>query len=187
MVKIILALDVLSKQKAIDVIKKNRKKIDMVKIGLPLILYTYPEIIYEISKEIPVIVDLKIADIIFIADIIAKRCFDLGATGVICHSLVPGSIKGCVKHGPTYVIGDMTVDSSYRHAHKNPWKQLHYILHYKEIIDIKGIVVPSTEPQNLHHWRYYFPNKIILCPGIGIQGGKKNIDADYLIIGRNLI
>ena len=61
--RLILALDVLSRDKALDLVSTLRDRIDYVKVGYPLILAAGLNIVGEIASMAPVIADLKIADI----------------------------------------------------------------------------------------------------------------------------
>jgi orotidine-5'-phosphate decarboxylase len=53
-----------------------------------------------------------------------------------------------------------------------------------------GVVAPATRPERIKMIRSIVGSKIIISPGVGVQGGsaKNTLDAgaDYLIIGRSI-
>ena len=59
---LILALDVLSRDKALELTEQLVDHFDAIKVGYPLILHAGLGIVEEISSISPVIADLKIAD-----------------------------------------------------------------------------------------------------------------------------
>jgi orotidine-5'-phosphate decarboxylase len=54
-----------------------------------------------------------------------------------------------------------------------------------------GIVAPATRPERIKLIRSVIGNKIIISPGVGVQGGSAlealQAGADYLIVGRSII
>jgi len=60
---LIIALDVEDPENALNITKSAIGLADYVKVGYPLILNSGLSIVSKISKMVPVIVDLKIADI----------------------------------------------------------------------------------------------------------------------------
>ncbi|HII06760.1 MAG TPA: orotidine-5'-phosphate decarboxylase, partial [Methanotrichaceae archaeon] len=95
--RLILALDVLSKERALELTSILKGKIDYVKIGYPLILATGLDIVEEISRTTPVIADLKIADIPNTNTLISEQVLAAGAKGIIAHAFVgKDSLSACV-------------------------------------------------------------------------------------------
>ncbi|MCJ7606723.1 MAG: orotidine 5'-phosphate decarboxylase, partial [Thermoplasmata archaeon] len=61
--RILLALDVTSRERALEVVDAVREHVDGIKVNWPLILAAGPQIITDLSGVKPVVCDLKIADI----------------------------------------------------------------------------------------------------------------------------
>ncbi len=189
---IVLALDVEGEENAMNICSKVYKYVDGIKIGLPLILSAGSSIVSKISEMGHVICDLKLADIPYINEKVARALFSMGALGIIIHGF-PGreSVKAVVKvarefHGSVFVVTYMS----------HPGAEEIYDLCWEKILEIgkecgvDGIVAPATRPEILEKCREKFKDAIILSPGIGAQGGdvKDAIlkGANYLIVGRSI-
>ncbi len=187
---IILALDVLNSDKAIEIANKLRDEIDAIKINYPLVLNSSPEIVSELSKIKPVICDFKVADIPYINSLITKRAIQLGASGIICHSFVGlDSLKSCIENAngkDVFVV----VEMSHPGGNENYGKFSENYLKEINGLGISGIIAPATRVDRIKYYRTIFKDKLILSPGVGAQGGKgKEVldsGADFLIIGRSL-
>jgi len=187
---IILALDVTDSKKALDIAENLKESIDAIKVNYPLLLNSYPEIVTELSKIRPVICDFKIADIPYISGLITKRAIDLGAIGVICHSFVGlDSVKSCVDASDgkdVYVV----VEMSHPGGNENYGYYSEEYLQKINDLSVTGIIAPATRVDRIRYYRSIFKDKLILSPGVGVQGGiAKDViaaGADFLIIGRSL-
>ena len=55
---------------------------------------------------------------------------------------------------------------------------------------IAGIIAPATRVDRIKYYRSIFADKLILSPGVGVQGGDAKevlaAGADFLIVGRSL-
>jgi len=112
--RLILALDVTSKEMALSLAEKLSAYFDAIKIGYPLILAAGLEIVKEVSSFSPVVADLKVADIPNTNRLICDAAFKAGASGVIAQAF-PGrdSLLACAKsasdHGADlYVVTEMS-------------------------------------------------------------------------------
>ena len=86
--RIILALDVTEREKAINISSEMSDYISFIKINWPLILSAGVGIVSDISRIKPVICDLKLADIPNTHRLITGIIKRSGAYGVIAHSFV---------------------------------------------------------------------------------------------------
>ena len=114
--RLILALDVLSRDKALDLVSTLRDRIDYVKVGYPLILAAGLEVVSEIASMAPVIADLKIADIPNTNTLISEQVLEAGVAGIIAHAFVgKDSLSACVeaareRGGLVFAVTEMSQD-----------------------------------------------------------------------------
>jgi orotidine-5'-phosphate decarboxylase len=191
--RLILALDVNSRSKALSLLKSLRDYFDAVKIGYPLILSIGPSIIKDISDIAPVIADLKVADIPSTNRQICQAALEKGASAIIAHAF-PGldSLKACadctrIYGADLFVVTDMS----------HPGADLFMAPLARELarmameVNASGVVAPATKPDRIKLIRSIVGDKTIISPGIGTQGGSSIMalaaGADYLIVGRSII
>ncbi len=93
---LILALDVLSRDKALELTEQLVDHFDAIKVGYPLILHAGLGIVEEISSISPVIADLKIADTPNTNRLICEAVLGAGADAIIAQAF-PGkdSLVAC--------------------------------------------------------------------------------------------
>ncbi|VUT26170.1 MAG: Orotidine 5'-phosphate decarboxylase [Candidatus Methanolliviera sp. GoM_asphalt] len=189
---LILALDVIDKKRALKIVEETKASLDYVKVGYPLILSTGINIMEKISELMPVIADLKVADIPDINELICRETFRNGAKGIICHGFTGrDSLKACIDvsrefDGDIYVVADMS----------HPGASAFFPDISVKICDIamelgaEGIVSPANRPERLRKIKKRIKKLKLLSPGIGVQGGSIRdaifAGADYLIIGRSI-
>ncbi len=191
MPELILALDVLEKEKALAIAKACAPHVDAIKLGYPLILSCGLSIASEMKKlGLPLIADFKVADIPNTNKLIADQVFAAGFSSIICHGF-PGkdSVQACVDSarwhgGECYVVAEMS----------HPGATEFFIGCTGEHIaklavecGADGIIAPATRPFRVKILRSFVGNKKILSPGVGAQGGDANEIAgivDGIIIGR---
>jgi orotidine-5'-phosphate decarboxylase len=191
--RLILALDVISRARALYLVQTLKDYFDAIKIGYPLILSVGPWIIKDISSIAPVIADLKIADIPNTNKLICEAVLEKGAIGLIAHAF-PGldSLQACAdcakSHGAElFVVTEMS----------HPGADLFMAPIFKDLtelaleVDAAGVVAPATKPDRIKLIRSIIGGKTIISPGIGAQGGSPSAaleaGADYLIAGRSII
>jgi orotidine-5'-phosphate decarboxylase len=190
--RLILALDVTSREKAVSLARLLESYFDAIKVGYPLILSTGMEIVREISAIAPVMADLKIADIPNTNRLICEAALEAGAKGIIAHAF-PGqdSLLACVESAARY---DAKVFAVTEMSHPGALEFMAPLAEKlaKMAIDAgaDGVVAPATRPERIKMIRSIVGSKIIISPGVGVQGGsaKNTLDAgaDYLIIGRSI-
>jgi orotidine-5'-phosphate decarboxylase len=165
---------------------------DAIKIGYPLILSAGLEIVREISATVPVIADLKVADIPNTNRLICDAVLGAGAGGIIAQAF-PGkdSLQACVKSAAAYEA-DLFVVTEMSHpgaelfmaplAEKMAWLAAE--------VGAAGVVAPATRPERIKQIRAIIGERIIISPGVGAQGGSAGAaleaGANYLIVGRSV-
>jgi orotidine-5'-phosphate decarboxylase len=191
--RMILALDVMSRARALYLVQTLKDYFDAIKIGYPLILSVGPWIIKDISTIAPVIADLKIADIPNTNRLICEAVLEKGAIGLIAHAF-PGldSLQACADCARSYEA-ELFVVAEMSHLGAD----LFMAPIFKDLtelaleVDAAGIVAPATKPDRIKLIRSIIGGKTIISPGVGVQGGSPSAaleaGADYLIAGRSII
>jgi orotidine-5'-phosphate decarboxylase len=190
--RLVLALDVTSREKALSLARSLENYFDAIKVGYPLILSTGIEIIKEISAYAPVIADLKIADIPNTNRMICEAALEAGAKGLIAHAF-PGqdTLLACVESAARYDAQVFAVtEMSHPGALAFMAPLAEKLAKMAVAAGIDGVVAPATRPERIRLIRSIVGSKIIISPGVGIQGGSArdalDAGADYLIIGRSV-
>jgi orotidine-5'-phosphate decarboxylase len=190
--RLILALDVSSRERALSLARSLESYFDAVKVGYPLILSEGIGIIKEISAFCPVIADLKIADIPNTNRMICEAALKAGAKGIIAHAF-PGidSLKACVEAASSY---DAQVFAVTEMSHPGAMDFMAPLAEKLARLAVDagadGVVAPATRPERIKLIRSIVGSKMIISPGVGVQGGSAkdawDAGADYLIIGRSV-
>jgi orotidine-5'-phosphate decarboxylase len=185
--RILLALDVTSRERAMEVVDAVRGNVDGIKINWPLVLAAGPQIITDLASVKPVVCDLKVADIPNTNRLIVEQAMRLGASAVICQGFVgEDSVKACVdaSDGQTFVVTEMSHPGG-RQFTAPVADQLAAIARNA---GARGIVAPATRPERIAELRRIVGDMEIITPGVGAQGGKASdaiaAGADYIIVGR---
>ena len=190
--RLILALDVTSREQALYLAGQLKDYFDAIKIGYPLILSAGLGIVKEISATLPVIADLKVADIPNTNRLICEAVLGAGASGIIAQAF-PGkdSLLACAKssseHGADlFVVTEMS----------HPGAELFMAPLAERMARLaveagaSGVVAPATRPERIKRIRSIIGERIIISPGVGAQGGSASAalqaGADYLIVGRSI-
>jgi len=190
--RLILALDVTSRERALSLAWQLKDYFDAIKIGYPLILSAGLGIVKEISATLPVIADLKLADIPNTNQLICQAVLGAGAGGIIAQAF-PGkdSLLACAKSAAEH-RADLFVVTEMSH----PGAELFMTPLAERMArlaveaDAAGVVAPATRPERIKLIRSIIGERIIISPGIGAQGGSAGAamqaGADYLIVGRSI-
>ena len=190
--RLILALDVTSREQALSLAGELKDYFDAIKIGYPLILSAGLGIVKEISATLPVIADLKVADIPNTNRLICEAVLGAGASGIIAQAF-PGkdSLQACAKsaaeHGADlFVVTEM----SHPGAELFMAPLAERMAHLAVEAGASGVVAPATRPERIKLIRSIIGERIIISPGVGAQGGSAGAalqaGADYLIVGRSI-
>ncbi len=186
--RIIVALDIEDKDRAIDLTRTLTRDIFAVKVNWPLILSAGPGIIKDLSGFTKVICDFKVADIPYTNGLITELAGRLGAWGIISHSFTGfESISEVVKKACNMKVFSVVAMSHPGSDMIN--RNADRLVEISERAGVYGFVAPGNNPETLRKVRA-MSEKIIISPGIGAQGGDAaaaiNDGADYIIIGRSI-
>jgi orotidine-5'-phosphate decarboxylase len=190
--RLILALDVTDRDKALSLALQLKDYFDAIKIGYPLILSAGLGIVTEISALAPVIADLKVADIPNTNRLICQAVLDAGAGGIIAQAF-PGkdSLQACAKsaaeHGADlFVVTEMSHPGAELFMAPLAEKMARLAVE----VNATGVVAPATRPDRIMKIRCIIGERIIISPGVGVQGGSASAalqaGANYLIVGRSV-
>lgn len=192
--KIILAMDLMDLNQALNVTEQVSEHIDTIKIGYPLALSAGLECI-SIFKEnfsCKVIADFKVADIPETNEKICKVTLDAGADAIIVHGFVGSdSVKACrdVAHDMGKEVFLLT-EMSHPGAETFLKGVSNNIAQIGVELGIKNYVAPSTRLDRLAEIRKVVGSEsFIISPGVGTQGGDPGHTLKYanaLIVGRSI-
>lgn len=186
--RLILALDLVDPGPAMTVAKAVREEVDAIKVGWALFLSGGREIFREIAHLGYLLADLRTAEIPNTTRLIVDQVAKMGASGIITQGFVgEDSVRAAVEaagRAEVFVITEMS----------HPGGAEFTAPHAEEIARIAvragaaGIVAPATRPERVKHLREIVGDKLILAPGVGVQGGKAGdairAGADAVIVGR---
>jgi len=190
--RLILALDVLSEEKALSLASALKDRIDYVKVGYPLILAAGLDSVGEISSMAPVIADLKIADIPNTNTLISEQVLEAGAAGIIAHAFAGrDSLSACVNVAREYgALAFAVTEMSHPGAVEFMAPAAERLARVAKECDVDGVVAPATRPERIRLIRSIVGERAIISPGVGAQGGSPRAalaaGADSLIVGRSI-
>ncbi len=191
---LILALDVMSENEAVEICDSIRDYIDTIKIGYPLALAEGLEIIGKLKDQFgfKVICDFKVADIDATNEKICDETFKAGADAIICHGFVGNdSVQACLdmanKHQKElFLLTEMSHPGAKMFLQKNA----EAIAEMGVEMGIKNYVAPATRLDRLSIIRDIVgEDAYIISPGVGKQGGdgKKTLEfSNAIIVGRSI-
>ncbi len=190
--QLILALDVISRDRALLLADLLKDYFDAIKIGYPLILHAGLKIVKEIGSFSPVIADLKVADIPNTNRLICEAVLGAGAGGIIAQAF-PGkdSLIACADCAAEYGADLYAVtEMSHPGAEQFMVPQAESMARMAVEAGVSGVVAPATRPERIKLIRSIIGNRVIISPGVGAQGGSARqalqAGADYLIVGRSI-
>jgi len=192
--KIILAMDLLTIDGALEVGNSVIKYLDTIKIGYPLVLSEGLEAVGLVKEEFDcnIIADFKVADIPETNKKIADLTFKAGADAIIVHGFVgPDSVKACVDSAEEFGTEVfLLTEMSHPGASRFLQQSAEDIAAMGMEMGLKNYVAPSTKLDRLEKIRDVVgKNSFIISPGVGVQGGDpyKTLEfADALIVGRSI-
>ena len=189
---IIFAADIDHKKTLFRVIKEVQPFIEAVKIG-NIVLYEFGWSILRELKNLtnkPLLVDLKLMDIPYVAKKIAIKALENGADAImICGSVGDETIATCrsvFQERKTFVFTEFTHPSGLITD-----EMADEYIDLALILDCDGIQMPGTIPVRIENIRKRVGVRlIIIACGIGTQGPQIGSSiaagADYEIIGRSI-
>lgn len=190
---LILALDVLDRDEALNIASAVAGHVDAIKVGYPLILATGLEVMTRLSKYAPIIADFKVADIPNTNHLICEQVFKAGADAVIVQGFTGhDSLRTCVELAKSNKK-DVFVVTEMSHAGALDFMQTNAERIAKMAFDEKasGVVAPATRPERIREIRNIIGDDMaIISPGVGAQGGSASdairAGADWVIVGRSI-
>ena len=189
---LILALDVVSRDKALSLAELLVDYFDAIKVGYPLILHAGLGIVEEISSISPVIADLKIADTPNTNRLICEAVLGAGADAIIAQAF-PGkdSLVACADCAESFGADLFVVtEMSHPGAEQFMAPLAERMARLAVESGARGVVAPATRPERIRMIRSIIGDKLIISPGVGAQGGSAGealqAGADYLIVGRSV-
>ena len=123
MIKLQLALDVLTTKEALRLAKATQESIDIIEIGTPLLKHEGITLIKKMKKTFPdkeILVDLKTMDV---GEYESDFCFEAGADivtvlGAADIGTIKGSIKSAKKHNKKIMVDLINVKNKKKRAKK---------------------------------------------------------------------
>jgi len=186
--RLILALDVYSRGKALEIAESTADYLWAVKVNWPLIIGSGLGIITELKRMtgLPIIADLKLADIPNTNRLIAKKVFEAGADYIIAHGFVGrDSARAVMELGKTIIVVEMSHPGAEEFIQPTTDK----LIEMANELEPFGVIAPATRPERVTYIRSKLkPGIKVITPGVGAQGGKVSevlkAGADYVIVGR---
>ena len=192
--RLILALDVMNVSQAIRIASSVSSYVDAIKIGVPLGLIEGCKIFRRMkeSVELPIIADVKIADVPHIAKAVSRLCFNSGADAVTVHGFIgPSSIEACVAEAGS--SKDVIVITEMTHPDASLFMEevAETIAEFAKNTGASGIQAPGNRPKRVLSLRKAVGNQMtIISCGMGFQGGMEGsalkAGADFEIYGRSI-
>lgn len=191
---LILALDVMNKDDALQICEKVSPYINTIKIGYPLTLAEGLKIIKIIKEKFDcnIICDYKVADIDATNSKICDLTFDAGADAIICHGFVGAdSVQACLDSANNHEKElFLLTEMSHPGAKLFLQKDAEDIANMGINMGITNYVAPATRLDRLSKIREIVgADACIISPGVGKQGGdaKKTLEyASAIIVGRSI-
>ncbi|WP_297421094.1 orotidine-5'-phosphate decarboxylase [Thermococcus sp.] len=190
MSRLILALDVYERGKALEIAECTADYLWAVKVNWPLIIGSGLGILTELKQVtgLPIIADLKLADIPNTNRLIARKVFEAGADYIIAHGFTgEDSVKAVMELGKTIIVVEMSHPGAKEFIQPATDKLIKMVNELEPF----GIIAPATRPERVGYIRSKLkPGIKVITPGVGAQGGKaKDVlkaGADYVIVGRTI-
>lgn len=189
---LILALDLMDVEKALEIAERVSEHVSAVKVNYPLVLSAGVEIISTLSEIKPVIADFKIADIPYTSGLIAEIAFRNGASAVIAHGFVGRDVLVRLKEvaeefsGEVYVVTELSSQGGKEFMSRHAFE----VARLAAETGCDGLIAPGTRPKRVREIREIAGGMKILCPGVGAQGGIAadviRAGADGVIVGRSI-
>ena len=188
MSRLILALDVYDRERAMEIARQTAEYLWAIKVNWPLIIGSGLRIITELKRAtgLPVIADLKLADIPNTNRLIAKKVFEASADYIITHGFVGrDSVKAVMELGEAIIV----VEMSHLGAKEFIQPATDKLIEMANELKPFGVIAPATRPERVVYIRSKLkPGIKVITPGVGAQGGKAGdvlkAGADYIIVGR---
>ncbi|MCU0631972.1 MAG: orotidine-5'-phosphate decarboxylase [Methanolinea sp.] len=193
MTSLILALDVVEREKALAIARECAPHLDGIKIGYPLVLSAGLSIARDLEDlDIPLTADFKVADIPNTNRLIAEQVFSAGFRALICQGFTGvDAVTACVETarsmgGMCMVVAEMSHPGALEFFGQGVAERI-----ARMAVDCgaDGIIAPATRPERVRVLRGIVGDRLIWSPGVGAQGGDPLSIAslvDAIIVGRQI-
>lgn len=181
-------MDVFDADYALDLSRKLSDELFAVKINWPLMMVKGASIISELSKYSKVICDLKVADIPNTNALIAGKAAEMGAWGIVSHSIIGKDSLQAVAS----ISEDLRVFSVVAMSNKGASQYIYP--HTDELIEMSrelgvyGLIAPGNDYEMLSRIKRQAGKMKVMAPGVGAQGGSAGEavrnGADLVVVGR---
>lgn len=189
---IILALDTPDRTASLRVLEQCRDVVDAVKINYPLILQEGLSFVKELKDTygLPIIADLKIADVPVTNNRIVRMAKQAGVSAVMAHGFIgPDALVEILEVAGEdlgiFVVTELTHPGGleFTRPHARQFAEM------AAYLGCYGIQAPGTRPDQIRALRETVgPELVMIACGIGAQGGTLQAaiqaGADFGIIGR---
>lgn len=190
--RVMLALDLPDRETAFRVMDRCAAHVDSVKINHPLIMAEGIGIIPELKRlwGLPVVADVKVADVPVTNNRIGRLLRDAGADGVLAHGFIGSDallelVDILQDQTSVFVVTELTHPGGleFTRQHSEDFARL------AVLVGAAGIQAPGTRPEQIKVLRDIVgPDSVVISCGIGAQGGSLRdailAGADFGIVGR---
>ena len=191
--RVIHALDVDSLEKGLEIVGKVSPYVDGIKVSYTLLFQhgiSSFEAICE-NTSLPVIADLKLADIPAIVKRLSEKVLEAGVDGVIVHGFCGRDVvEACVEEAErrkamVFVVAELSNPGAVEYMKGMGERIAKMALE----AGAYGVVAPATRPDSIARIRRVVGEElVIISPGIGVQGAEVGdailAGADYEVVGR---
>lgn len=188
---IVLAADIPEKRELLDLVSAVGPYVAGVKISNLVFYENGWSVVTDLKRicQVPIIADLKLMEIPFMAQRLVAAAYRAGVDGVmICGAAGEETVRRCTKHFPGMVF----VVTQFTHCRDViPDEAANSIIDVCLRHGCYGVQVPGTFPDRVVEVREKVGGNLkIICCGIGRQGPRIgsaiSAGADYEIVGREI-
>ena len=186
--KLVLALDIFDTDFALDLAEKVGKELFAIKINWPITMVKGASIISELSEFSPVICDYKVADIPNTNTLIARRAAEMGAWGIVSHSITGKDSLEAVAGVSEDLKVFAVVAMSHPGASEFIYPNTDSLIQMAQEVGVYGLIAPGNDYRMLSHIKEKAGPLKVMTPGVGAQGGSAaeavRHGSDLVVVGR---
>lgn len=206
--RVIFALDVDNRDRALDLVARLRGHVAAFKVGLELFIEGGPGLVKEIVAQSPVMLDLKLHDIPETVERAILRAGNLGVKFCTLHAQQRDTIIRAVRAADKVgiqLLGVMVLTSlSYSDLWElrmpgcyDSYEPKERIAHLSSLLSNYGLNGFVCSPEEVNQVRRAFPKAVLVTPGIRPAGVENNDQkrvgtpaqavhngANYIVVGR---
>lgn len=191
---LVVALDLPTGRRALRAARELEGFADGFKVGLPLLMEEGVSLLRDLSRRsrVPLIADLKVADIPETGEAMVERALRAGASAAIVQGFSGrDTVERCAAaarrlRGGVFVVAEMSHPGGATYL--GPAAES--IARMARAAGASGLVAPATRPARIRKLKAV-SGLPILAPGVGAQGGDAaravRAGAEWLIVGRSVV